>query len=95
MHPYEVLRRPVVTEKSQKQGQASKYTFQVALGANKIQIKEAVELAFKGVDVVDVNTSHVRGKQRRLGRHMGVTPEWKKAVVTLKPGQQIEFFEGV
>ncbi len=95
MHPYQVLRRPVVTEKSQKQGQVAKYTFRVPLEANKIQIKEAVELAFKNVEVVDVNTSHVRGKERRVGRHKGVAPDWKKAVVTLKPGQKIEFFEGV
>ena len=95
MHPYEVLRKPVVTEKTTKQGEGAKYTFRVPLEANKIQIKEAVELAFKDVEVVNVNTIHVRGKERRLGRHMGVAPDWKKAVVTLKPGQRIEFFEGV
>ncbi len=95
MHPYEVLRRPVITEKSQKQKKAAKYVFRVPLAANKIQIKEAVELAFKNVEVVNVNTSHVQGKERRVGRHKGVAPDWKKAVVTLKPGQLIEFFEGV
>jgi large subunit ribosomal protein L23 len=95
MHPYEILRQPVVTEKTTMQSAGAKYTFRVPVNANKIQVKEAVELAFKDVEVVDVNTSHVRGKERRLGRHKGVTPDWKKAVVTLKPGQRIEFFEGV
>ena len=95
MHPYEILRKPVVTEKSTKQSEGAKYTFRVPLEANKIQIKEAVELAFKDVEVMQVNTGHVRGKERRLGRHKGVAPDWKKAVVTLKPGQRIEFFEGV
>ncbi|MDP3047201.1 MAG: 50S ribosomal protein L23 [Chloroflexota bacterium] len=95
MHPYEILRRPVVTEKSTKLSEKAKYTFRVPLTANKIQIKEAVELAFKNVEVVDVNTSHMRGKERRVGRHSGVAPDWKKAVVSLKPGQRIEFFDGV
>jgi large subunit ribosomal protein L23 len=95
MHPYDILRRPVVTEKSTKQSEDSRYTFCVPLSANKIQIKEAVEKAFKDVEVTDVNTSHVRGKERRVGRRKGVAPDWKKAVVTLKPGQRIEFFEGV
>jgi large subunit ribosomal protein L23 len=95
MHPYEVLQGPVISEKSHKGYAVSKYVFRVPIDANKIQVKEAVELAFKDVQVVDVNTSHVRGKERRLGRHKGVTPDWKKAVVTLKPGQKIEYFEGV
>ncbi len=95
MNAYQVLLRPVITEKNQKQKKGAKYAFRVPLDANKIQIRQAVEKAFKDVKVLEVNTSHVRGKERRLGRHKGVTPDWKKAVVTLKPGQQIEFFEGV
>ena len=94
MHPYEVLRRPVVTEKVTRQTARGVYTFQVAPSATKIQIKEAVELAFN-VKVISVNTSRLMGKTRRLGRHMGMTPTWKKAVVTIQPGQKIEFFEGV
>ena len=94
MHPYEVLRRPVVTEKVTGQISSDKYTFEVALSATKIMIKEAVELAFN-VHVVDVNTSRLMGKRRRQGKHFGMTPTWKKAVVTIQAGQKIEFFEGV
>ncbi|MBM3134791.1 MAG: 50S ribosomal protein L23 [Chloroflexi bacterium] len=94
MHPYEVLRRPLVTEKVTRQGSQNQYAFEVALNANKVQIKEAVEMAFK-VKVVAVNTSRVHGKERRLGRTKGFTPDWKKAVVTLQEGQKIEVFEGV
>jgi large subunit ribosomal protein L23 len=94
MHPYEVLRRPLVTEKVTRQGSQNKYAFAVALDANKVQIKEAVEKAFK-VNVVAVNTSRVRGKERSLGRTKGFTPNWKKAVVTIQDGQKIEAFEGV
>lgn len=94
MHPYEVLRRPVVTEKSTLLQGQHKYVFEVATAANKTQIKEAVETAFK-VKVRAVNVSKVRGKLRRMGRTRGRTPDWKKAVVTLREGDQIEFFEGV
>lgn len=94
MHTYEVLRRPIVSEKSiVLQGQ-SKYTFEVAPRANKHQIKEAVEKAFK-VDVLAVNVVTVPGSTRRIGRRRIVTSPWKKAIVTVKPGQKIEFFEGV
>lgn len=94
MHPYEILRRPLVTEKGTRQGEQNKYAFEVALNANKMQIKEAVEMAFK-VNVVTVNTSRVHGKERRMGRSKGFTPDWKKAVVTIQEGQKIEVFEGV
>ena len=94
MHPYEILRRPLVKEKVTRQGSQNQYAFEVALNANKVQIKEAVEMAFK-VNVVAVNTSHVHGKERRLVRTKGLTPDWKKAVVTLQEGQKIEVFEGV
>ncbi|MDM7999293.1 MAG: 50S ribosomal protein L23 [Dehalococcoidia bacterium] len=94
MHTYEVLRRPIVSEKSiALQGQG-KYTFEVASGASKHQIKEAVETAFK-VDVLGVNVVTVPGSVRRIGRRRVQTSPWKKAVVTLKAGQKIEFFEGV
>ncbi len=94
MHTYQVLRRPIVSEKSIiLQGQ-SKYTFEVASGANKHQIKEAVETAFK-VDVLGVNVVTIPGSMRRIGRRRVQTSPWKKAVVTVKAGQKIEFFEGV
>ena len=95
MHLYEVLKKPVITEKSTSVLQGlNKYAFEVADGANKPQIKAAVEKAFK-VSVVGVNVSRVPGKMRRFGRRPTMTPSWKKAVVTLKPGETIEFFEGV
>ena len=95
MHLYEVLKRPLITEKSTGVLQGlNKYAFEVAEGANKPQIKAAVEKAFK-VSVVGVNVSHVPGKMRRFGRRPTMTPSWKKAVVTLKAGEIIEFFEGV
>lgn len=94
MHPFEVLRRPIVTEKVNRQIAGNQYTFEVALEATKIQIKEAVELAFN-VNVVNVRTSRFMGKRRRLGRHWGMTPAWKKAVVTVQEGQKIEAFEVV
>ena len=71
-----------------------KYVFEVAAGANKPQIAEAVEKAFN-VHVVAVNTMNVRGKVKRMGRSRGTQPSWKKAVVTLQPGEQIQVFEGV
>jgi large subunit ribosomal protein L23 len=62
--------------------------------ANKIEIKQAVEKIFK-VDVLEVRTSTVKGRMKRVGRHMTKTSDWKKAVVKIKPGQSVEFFEGV
>jgi large subunit ribosomal protein L23 len=94
MHSYEVLRRPVITEKNTMLIEQNKYTFEVSRDANKPQIKEAVEKAFK-VKVSSVNVIHVPGKMRRAGRQRGMTSSWKKAVVTLEPGNKIELFEGV
>ena len=71
-----------------------KYAFEVDMNANKIEIAEAVQKIFT-VDVVKVNTLRVKGKTKRMGRYPeGKTPDWKKAYVTLKPGQRIEIFEG-
>ncbi|MEX1021873.1 MAG: 50S ribosomal protein L23 [Dehalococcoidia bacterium] len=96
IHAYEVLRRPVVTEKSTALAGQRKYVFEVAVAANKPQIKEAVERAFD-VKVEAVNTTMVRGarKRSRSGRPSGEAPRWKKAIVTLTEGNTIEFFEGV
>lgn len=96
INSYEVLRRPVVTEKSTALAGQRKYVFEVAVGANKPQIKTAVELAFD-VKVDSVNTTMVRGarKKNRQGRIIGEAPRWKKAIVTLTEGNTIEFFEGV
>jgi large subunit ribosomal protein L23 len=95
MEPYEVLRRPIITEKSSLQSEYfNRYTFEVDIRANKLQIKDAVEQAFN-VDVVAVNVIRVSGKRRRWGKLVGQTKDWKKAIVTLRPGQSIQFFEGV
>lgn len=91
---YSVLLRPLITEKGTLLSEQNKYAFQVAKGANKLQVKEAVEKAFD-VHVVKVNTMVMPGKTRRVGRSRGMTSEWKKAVVTIMPGERIEFFEGV
>ncbi len=96
MNAWDVLKRPLITEKgTDRQAQLNQYSFEVSPDANKNQIKEAVELAFK-VSVTDVHTMNVRGKMRRVGRHRGMTGDWKKAIVTVQQGQSIsEFFEGV
>jgi large subunit ribosomal protein L23 len=94
MHIYEVLKRPIDTEKTRKQAEEGQYTFEVDRRANKLQVKRAVEEAFD-VDVVSVNIMNVPGKPRRFGRHVSHTPVWKKAVVTVVWGQRIEVFEGV
>jgi large subunit ribosomal protein L23 len=94
MHLYEVLRRPLVTEKSTTLQALNKYAFEVADGANKMMIQQAVETAFK-VKVTKVNVVLVRGKSKRVGRRMTHTNPWKKAIVTLQQGDKIEYFEGV
>jgi large subunit ribosomal protein L23 len=95
----QIILRPVISEKSMDETQRGKYTFAVHDDANKIQIKQAVEELFK-VGVVDVNvlTTHPKEKRRNIrrgGRTKGYTSAWRKAVVTLKAGDKIEFFEGV
>ena len=94
MHPYDVLHRPIVTEKNTVLQEQNKYCFEVAGEANKHQIKEAVEKSFNG-KVTMVNVMTVPGKTRRIGRRQVMTRSWKKAVVSLNPGDTIEFFEGV
>ena len=94
MHLYEVLRRPLITEKNTVLQEQSKYAFEVAKSANKVQVKQAVEKAFK-VKVNSVNMMTVPGREKRVGRRVTLTPPWKKAIVTLKTGDKIEFFEGV
>ncbi len=95
MHLYEVLRRPLITEKNSAiQAPQGKYAFEVAAEANKEQVKQAVEKAFN-VGVTRVNVMTVPGRGRRVRGRVIITPSWKKAVVTLKPGDKIELFEGV
>lgn len=95
MNIYEVLRRPIFTEKADVLSAESKYVFEVDRRANKILVKQAVETAFD-VKVVSVNIMKVPAKMTRYGRRRVVSqPAWKKAIVTLAPGDRIEFFEGV
>jgi len=94
----QVILRPVISEKSMDATQAHKYTFAVHDDANKLQIKQAVEELFK-VKVLDVNVSTTKAKEksrnRRRGRVQGYTSPWRKAVVTVRSTDKIEFFEGV
>jgi large subunit ribosomal protein L23 len=91
---YQIIRRPLITEKSTQQKEANRqYAFEVDRSANKIEIQSAVERLFK-VKVLEVQTCNVLGKMKRLGRRYGKRPDWKKAIVTLKEGDRIEFFEG-
>lgn len=92
--PRDILKKPVVTEKSTSLLQDNKYTFVVDPRANKTEIKQAVEKTFK-VKVEKVNTMNVRGKIKRVRRIPGRTPDTKKAIVTLKKGDKIEIFEGM
>jgi len=95
MHVEDVIKRPLyLTEKGAKlREEENKYTFEVDLDANKLQIKTAVETLFK-VTVDHVHTLIMRGHMRRMGRGFAKTRNWKKAVVTLREGETIDFFEG-
>ncbi len=94
IHPYQVIIRPLITEKATILASENKYVFEVNRRANKPQIRAAVEIAFK-VRVHKVNTLNVRGKTRTIGRHRTQTRNWKKAIVTLVEGDKIQLFEGV
>jgi large subunit ribosomal protein L23 len=92
--PQKIIRRPLITEKSTRQkDEDHQYVFEVDRDANKIEIQQTVEHLFK-VKVLKVRTSNVLGKVKRLGRKSGKRPDWKKALVTLKEGDRIDFFEG-
>ena len=94
MMPYEIIKRPLITEKTNIQKEiANQLTFEVARRANRIEIKQAIETAFK-VRVAKIQTMQVRGKAKRRGRFVGKRRDWKKAIVTLMPGERIDFFEG-
>ncbi len=91
----DIILKPVITEKSMDELQAGKYTFKVAKDANKTEIKKAVEQLFD-VKVAKVNTLNVNGRYKRVGRFVGKTSDWKKAVITLtEDSKAIEFFEGM
>lgn len=95
LEEYRIIRRPIITEKGTTLKDANnQVVFEVELGANKPQIRKAVEKIFK-VTVLSVQTQNRSGKRKRLGRTMGRRKNWKKAIVTLKEGDRVEFFEGV
>lgn len=94
IHPYQVIVRPLITEKATILAGDNKYAFEVDPQANKNQIRDAVAIAFN-VRVAKVNTMNVRGKSRRVGRRYSRARDWKKAIVTLAEGDKIQLFEGV
>jgi large subunit ribosomal protein L23 len=95
MIDYNIIKRPLVTEKTNIQKENSnQVTFEVDPCANRIEIQRAIEQIFK-VKVARTRTLHVKGKKKRRGRIEGKRKDWKKAIVTLMPGERIEFFEGV
>lgn len=92
---HDVIIRPIITEDSMARLAEKKYTFEVASGANKVEIKKAVEEIFK-VNVLKVNTVSMKSKNKRVGYHLGKTSEWKKAIVTLTADSKtIEFFDSM
>lgn len=91
--PQDIILRPVISEKATRLVEENKYTFFVAPDANKLEIKRAIEELFR-VKVLKVNTIRLKGKKKRLGRFEGRTSLRKKAIVTLRPGDKIEIFEG-
>jgi large subunit ribosomal protein L23 len=94
MNEYDIVVRPIITEKSTLLKDAgNQYIFEVQRDANKIEIKNAVEKLFK-VKVVSVHVSNMEGKKKRLGRFAGKKPDWKKAIVKLSPKDKITIFEG-
>ena len=95
MIEYEIIKRPVITEKTSIQKEDNnQITFEVDRRANRVEIRRAIERLFN-VRVSAVRTAQVKGKVKRRGRILGKRRDWKKAVVTLMPGERIDFFEGV
>ncbi len=93
IHPREIIISPLLTEKSGNQmASYNSYTFKVSMNANKVEIKKAIERIFS-VRVLSVNTITMLGKPKKLGKYSGKRPDWKKAIVTLKPGDKIAEFE--
>ena len=94
MNEYDILLRPIITEKSTLLKDAgNQYVFEVQRDANKIEIKKAVEKLFK-VRVVSVHVANMEGKEKRVGKITGKKPDWKKAIVKLSPKDKITIFEG-
>lgn len=93
-NPRDIIKRPVITERTAELMESNKFAFEVELRSNKTEIKQAIESIF-GVKVSKVNVLRVPAKKKRVGKHVGMTSEWKKAIVTLAPDSKpISFFEG-
>ena len=93
-NPRDILIRPIITEKTSVMMQENKYTFQVPMEANKVEIRQAVEAIF-GVKVLSVNTIRVFGKTKRMGKYVGKRSDYKKAIEKLAEGNTIPLFEGM
>ncbi|MGV8906362.1 MAG: 50S ribosomal protein L23 [Acetobacterium sp.] len=94
-NPRDIIMKPIITERSMADAEVKKFTFKVDKRANKIEIKNAVEVIF-GVKVEKVSTMNMKGKLKRTGRFVGRRSDWKKAIVKLTPESKgIQFFEGV
>ena len=95
MNVYDIIKRPLITEKTNRQKEEyNQFVFEVSRDANRVQIKKAVEEIFN-VNVIRVRTSQAKGKIKRRGNIAGKRRDWKKAVVSVMPGERIGFFEGV
>ena len=95
MIEYDIIKRPLITEKTTTQKEAfNQVTFEVDRGANRVEIKRTIERIFN-VKVARVQTMQMKGKKKRRGWVVGKRKDWKKAIVTLMPGERIDFFEGV
>ena len=95
MTAYDIIIKPVVTERSMENMESKRYTFKVDTRANKSEIKKSLETIF-GVKVKQVNTMNITGKKKRMGANVGKRPDWKKAIVTLtEDSKEIEFFESI
>jgi large subunit ribosomal protein L23 len=92
---YDIIKRPLITEKKRKKKEVSnQLSFEVERKSNRVEIKRSIETIFN-VKVIGLQTMQVKGKKKRRGRIIGRRRDWKKAIVTLGPGERIDFFEGV
>jgi large subunit ribosomal protein L23 len=92
---YDIIKRPLITEKTSIQKEVSnQLSFEVERKSNRVEIKRSIEKIFN-VKVIGLQTMQVKGKKKRRGRIVGRRRDWKKAIVTLGPGERIDFFEGV
>lgn len=92
-NPYDIIRRPLITEKTTKLVEERKYTFEVMQGVTKTEVKKAIEAIYPDINVISVNIMNVRKKLRKVGKYEGLRPAVRKAIVTLAEGQKLDVFE--